>query len=76
MRTNYTVDWRKHYEDHLCSAAEAAATVQDGDHIWVPTAHASPAIMDALAARTGEVSDVQVRGLAVPTPSLFTASAA
>jgi 4-hydroxybutyrate CoA-transferase len=76
MKTDFTVDWRSYYEGHLRSPEEAAATVQNGDHIWVPTAHGSPAIMEALAARSGQVEDVQIRGLGVPAPSLFTPEAA
>lgn len=76
MRTNKGIPWQEHYERSVCSAEEAAATIQSGDHIWIPTGHGSPAIMEAIAARTGEVHDVQIRGLAVPSPGLFTLSAA
>lgn len=76
MRTNDGVPWQEHYERSLCSAEAAAATIQSGDHIWIPTGHGSPAIMEAIAARAGEVQEVQIRGLAVPSPGLFTAAAA
>jgi 4-hydroxybutyrate CoA-transferase len=76
MKADYSVDWCEHYETHLRSPEEAAATIQSGEHIWVPTAHGSPAIMAALAARAGELKDVEIRGLAVPAPDLFTEAAA
>ncbi len=76
MHDNTGIPWQDHYEGSLCSAEEAAATIQSGDHIWVPTGHSSPAIMEAIAPRTGEVHNVEIRGLAVPSPGLFTLAAA
>lgn len=76
MFADYRADWRTHYEDRLCSPQEAAGTIADGHHIWIPTGHGSPAIMEAIAARAGELHGVEIRGLAVPSPSLFTEAAA
>lgn len=75
MRTDFTADWREHFERRLASAEDAATSIQSGDHLWIPTGHGSPAILAALAARADSLHDVEIRGLAVPAPDLFTADA-
>jgi|GEM_PF-5661241 len=35
-------DWRKMYDEKLCSAAEAAAAIESGDHIWFPVGAGEP----------------------------------
>jgi 4-hydroxybutyrate CoA-transferase len=75
MRANFSVDWHDHFDQRLVAPEEAASTVQSGDHLWIPTGHGSPAILTALAARAGTVEDVEIRGLAVPAPALFTVEA-
>lgn len=76
MERNLSADWRAHLDARLCSAEDAAAMVQSRDHLWIPAGHASPAFLTALAGRSGELEDVEIRGLAVPVPALFTPEAA
>ena len=76
MKRNLSADWRGHFDARLCSPEEAAALVESGDHLWVPTGHGSPSFLSALASRSGQVEDVEIRGLAVPVPALFTPEAA
>lgn len=76
MKRNLSADWRAHLDARLCSAEDAAAMVQSRDHLWIPTGHASPAFLTALAGRSGELEAVEIRGLAVPVPALFTPEAA
>ena len=75
MRHDLTGSWRDHYQAHITSPEGAAALVESGDHIWIPPGHAAPSILEALAARTGELEDVEIRGLAVPDGGLFSAEA-
>ena len=66
MRQDLTIDWAEHYARNLVSPEEAAAAIQSGDHIWIAPLHACPAIIAALAARAGELHDVELRGLGIP----------
>jgi 4-hydroxybutyrate CoA-transferase len=76
MRHDFTGSWRDHYDSRVMSAEQAASLVQSGDHIWIPPGHGSPVILAAIAARTGDLSDVEIRGLGVPDGGLFSADAA
>jgi 4-hydroxybutyrate CoA-transferase len=71
MRHDYSGSWQDHYRSRLMRAEDAAALVESGDHVWIPVGHGSPMILGALAARRGELSDVEIRGLAVPVAELF-----
>ncbi len=75
MRANYTVDWRAWYEERLCTAEGAAATVRSGDHVIFPPVHGSPQFVSALVARKDQLRGVQVRGLALPAPEIMTPEA-
>lgn len=75
MRHDYSGNWREHYHARLMAAEDAAGLVKSGDHVWIPVGHGSPAILGALAARRGELSGVEIRGLAVPDAGLFTEEA-
>lgn len=66
MRQDLSIDWAEHYARHLASPEEAAAAINSGDHIWIAPLHASPVVIAALAARAGELHDVELRGLGVP----------
>ncbi|MDP6606901.1 MAG: acetyl-CoA hydrolase/transferase C-terminal domain-containing protein [Dehalococcoidia bacterium] len=76
MRHDFTGNWRDHYDSRVMSAEQAASLVQSGDHIWIPPGHGSPVLLAAIAARTGDLSDVEIRGLGVPDGGLFSAEAA
>jgi len=71
MRHDYSGSWQDHYHSRLMSAEDAAGLVEPGDHVWIPVGHGSPIILGALAARRAELSDVEIRGLAVPVAELF-----
>ncbi len=71
MRHDLSGDWRDHYRARLMSAEDAAGLVESGEHVWISVAHGSPSILGALAARRGELRDVEIRGLAVPDAGLF-----
>ena len=60
------VDWQANYAGKLSTPEEAAASFRSGDHLWLPPAHASPPILEALAARRDELRGVEVRGVVVP----------
>jgi 4-hydroxybutyrate CoA-transferase len=75
MRHDYSGDWRDHYDARITSAEGAADLVESGDHIWIPPGHGAPRILEALVARTGELRDVEIRGLGVPDGGLFTPEA-
>ncbi len=76
MRHDLSGNWRDHYDARVVSPEGAAALVESGDHIWIPPGHAAPSILEALAARTGDLEDVEIRGLGVPDGGLFSAEAA
>jgi 4-hydroxybutyrate CoA-transferase len=76
MRHDFSGDWRDDYSSRLMSAEGAASLVQSGEHIWIPPGHGAPVILAALAARAGDLSDVEIRGLGVPDGGLFSAEAA
>ncbi|NPV90993.1 MAG: hypothetical protein HPY50_09500 [Firmicutes bacterium] len=57
----WTSEWKDEYRRKLCSAAEAAKAVRSGDLIVLPICLGQPSnlIMDAIADRKDEVSDVE-----------------
>lgn len=75
MRRDLTIDWQRHYQSRLVTPEAAAASVQSGDHIWVPPLHGSPAILAALAQRAPELTGVEIRGLGVPDVGLWSPEA-
>ena len=64
-------DWRADFERKTVSAAAAAATFRSGDHVWWAPGHASPAILEALAARQDELEGVDIRAIHVPDVGWF-----
>lgn len=75
MKMDLTVDWEDHFASRLVAPEEAAASIQSGDHVWIPPGHASPAVLTALAERKGELKNVQIRALGIPDVGLFDADA-
>jgi 4-hydroxybutyrate CoA-transferase len=65
------VDPKREYERRLTSAEGAAALVQSGDLIWIPSSHAPPAILAVLAARETELRGVRIRAVALPNMGWF-----
>jgi 4-hydroxybutyrate CoA-transferase len=76
MRHDLSGSWRDHYDGRITSPEGATALVESGDHIWIPPGHGAPSILAALAARTNDLKDVEIRGLGVPDAGLFSAEAA
>ena len=56
-------------------AAAAAALVESGDLVWMPSTHQPPAILAALAAREDELEDVTIRSIVIPNMGWFRADA-
>jgi 4-hydroxybutyrate CoA-transferase len=52
-------DWQDLYRQRLTTAADAAARVQPGDHLYVPIGQAPHALLRALVART-DLRDVRI----------------
>jgi 4-hydroxybutyrate CoA-transferase len=50
---------------------EAAALVESGDLVWIPSSHQPPAILAALAAREEELRDVTIRSVVIPNMGWF-----
>jgi 4-hydroxybutyrate CoA-transferase len=69
------VDPKTEYERKLMSAEQAAALVQSGDLIWIPSSHASPSILAVLATREQELRGVRIRSVVLPNMGWFRADA-
>jgi 4-hydroxybutyrate CoA-transferase len=66
-----SVDPRKEYQRKLMAAEEAAALVNSGDLVYMPSTHQPPAILAALAAREEELEDVTIRSVVIPNMGWF-----
>jgi 4-hydroxybutyrate CoA-transferase len=66
-------DWKDEYKKKLCTAEEAARTVQNGDRIMNPLLLGQPTtlIMDAIADRKDELKDVEFNALLSLRPYKF-----
>jgi 4-hydroxybutyrate CoA-transferase len=64
-------DPKKELERALMSAEQAAALVRSHEQLWIPSGHAPPAILAAIAQREGELRDVKVRSTIVPDLGWF-----
>src|SRR5688572_7829273 len=64
-------DPKKELERVLMSAEQAAALVRSGEQIWIPSGHAPPSILEAIARREPELRDVKVRSTIVPDVGWF-----
>jgi 4-hydroxybutyrate CoA-transferase len=74
-RLDTAADPKREY-DRKCMTAEAAAgLVKSGDLVWIPSSHASPAILAALAARESELRGVRIRSVVLPDMGWFRADA-
>lgn len=60
MTTTQAPGWRTYYQKRLVSAADAAARVRSGDHIYIPVGQAPHAVIRALLARRDELENVTV----------------
>ena len=69
------VDPARELERKLVSAEAAAALVESGDLVWIPSSHQPPAILAALAAREDELRDVKIRSVVIPNMGWFRADA-
>jgi len=65
------VDPQQEWARKRMSAHEAAALVESGDLVWIPSSHQPPAILAALAAREEELSDVTIRSVVIPNMGWF-----
>lgn len=75
-RLNLSTDWRDDFDRKLLTPEQAAATINSGDHIWVPPGHASPPILEAIAKRGGELRKVEIRGIGLFDAGWYTGEAA
>src|SRR5262249_9833744 len=60
------VDPKRDLDRKLMSADQAAALVQSGDQVWIPSTHAPVSILAALAARGSNVRGVKIRSTIIP----------
>jgi 4-hydroxybutyrate CoA-transferase len=70
------IDPRAEYERKLVAPHEAAALVESGDMVWIPSSHTPPALLAALAAREDELRDVVIRSIVIPDMGWFREDAA
>ncbi len=61
-RLRLAADSKREFDRALCTPEEAAAKVESGDLLWIPSSHAPPAILAAIAAREPELSRVKIQG--------------
>ncbi|MBW2231475.1 MAG: acetyl-CoA hydrolase/transferase family protein [Deltaproteobacteria bacterium] len=71
-----SVDPVEAYERKRMDAHAAAALVESGDLIWMPSSHQPPAVLAALAAREDELRDVTIRSVVIPNMGWFREDAA
>jgi 4-hydroxybutyrate CoA-transferase len=64
-------DPKAELERVLMSAEQAAALVRSGEQLWIPSGHAPPAILAAVAQRESELRHVKVRSTIVPDVGWF-----
>jgi len=60
------VDPKLELDRKRMSAEQAAALVKSGEQLWIPSTHAPPSILAALAARGGELRGVKIRSTLIP----------
>lgn len=65
------VDVTREIERKRMEAHEAAALVESGDLVWIPSSHQPPAVLAALAAREDELRNVTVRSVVIPNMGWF-----
>jgi 4-hydroxybutyrate CoA-transferase len=70
-----SVDPVQEFERKLVDAYQAAAWVESGDLVWMPSSHQPPAILTALATRESELRDVTIRSVVIPDMGWFRADA-
>jgi 4-hydroxybutyrate CoA-transferase len=66
-----SVDPKREFERKLMDAHRAAALVESGDLVWIPSSHQPPAILAALARREDELRDVTIRSVVIPDMGWF-----
>ena len=71
-----SVDPKREYERKVVSAEQAAALVEPGDMVWMPSSHLPPAILAVLATREKELRDVTIRSIILPDMGWFREDAA
>jgi len=75
-RLDLSVDPKREYERKLMSPQQAAALVESGDMVWIPSSHLPPAILAVLATRERELRDVTIRSVIIPDMGWFREDAA
>lgn len=65
-RLDLSVDATADYESKLTTPEAAAARVESGDLVWIPSGQLPPAILAALAKREPELRGVKVRSTMIP----------
>lgn len=64
--------WQKLYEEKLCTAADAAAVIESGDHIWFPVGGGEPDIfLRALIDRKESLQGVVTHQILPAKPGYF-----
>lgn len=75
-RLDLSVDPKREYERKLATPEQAAALVESGDLVWIPSSHLPPAILAVLATREAELRDVTLRSIVIPNMGWFREDAA
>ena len=65
------VDPKRELERVLMGADEAARLVRSFDQLWIPSGHAPPSILDAIARREPELRGVKIRTTLLPDLGWF-----
>lgn len=70
-KIDLSVDPQEEFGRKLMEPHEAAALVESGDLVWIPSSHQPPATLAALAAREAELEDVTIRSVVIPNMGWF-----
>jgi 4-hydroxybutyrate CoA-transferase len=70
-KIDLNADPQKTFEQRLVDPYAAAGLVESHDIVWIPSAHAPPAILAALATREDELEDVIIRSVLIPNMGWF-----